>query len=59
MFISRTLRKKKSHKDEKGATELPLTEKNIEFLNQQEQDAGNEVQRPRKVQISEWLRLIP
>lgn len=45
--------------DSERSTKLPLTKKNIEFLNQHERNAGNRIQRPREVQISEWLRLIP
>lgn len=60
MFSFKRMKKRSiSQPDRESSTKLPLTERNIEFLNQQEQDAGHEVQRPREVQISEWLRLLP
>ena len=56
------------------ATKIPLTERNIEFFNNDgkvsdtvsefETDSSNsdarlKIQRSREVQISEWLRLVP
>ena len=39
----------------------PLTERNIETftVEQQDEDARNQVRRSREVQISEWIRLLP
>ena len=54
------------------ATKIPLTERNIDFFNgkdkgkeeedifyENSKDARDRVQHARKIQVSEWLRLLP
>lgn len=61
MFDFKRLRRIKSRPKDTAITSIPLTERNIEFHNDrvEEEDAGYSLQRTRKVQVSEWLRLLP
>lgn len=61
MFGFKNFRRIKSRPKDIPITNIPLTERNIEFHNDrvQEEDASHKVQRTREVQVSEWLRLLP
>lgn len=59
--ISSSLITNRSNHLSDSFNKIPLTERNIEtFVTEQiEQDARDQIQRTREIQISEWLRLLP
>lgn len=59
MFNIKRLTRNLSRNSIDPSTKKPLTERNVESFNLNEQYAEYQFQRSREVQISEWLRLLP